>query len=293
MGHLNMRIPSRSRALIIATLVLCTAAGCATGSDPVTRAYLEDAAEAIDNDRLEEAKIMAQLAVERNPNMRESRSLLAQVHRDLASRAVAQDEPLQARQHWEKAGEVEPSRQRRAQDYLQALELAIALFEADLEIAKLATLAVEADPTLIAARRHAALHWDNANEKDLAIDHYLWLWSAFPDDLQVGLRLGMLYLGTGRLADANAVFNVVLSRDPHNVQAALNRAVALEEMGLRGEAREVYEAILSHFPDNPSLLLRYAGFLERIGETRRAERLMDRAYEQMPGVERREMRRLR
>lgn len=288
-----MRIPTIIRAILIALVLAALNTGCASGPDPVTRAYIEDANEAIDNDRLEEAKIMAELAVERNPNLRDSRALLAQIHRSLAAEALDEERPRDALKHLEQAGLHEPSRLVRARDYMAAVEFAIDLHVNSDEIGRLASLAVEADPSHIEARRQAALHLDNANAHTEALVHYLWLWSAFPEEVPLGLRLGMLYMSEGLYSDANAVFESILARDSQNVQAALNRATALEEMGRIGDARQTYDDIIGQFPDNPSLLLRYAGFLERIGETRRAELLKDKAYDHMPGVERRELRRLR
>ncbi|MFU8805993.1 MAG: tetratricopeptide repeat protein [Bradymonadaceae bacterium] len=288
-----MPMPLRSRALPIALLSVILCIGCATGPDPTTQAYIDDAHEAIGNSRFDEAKVMAELAVERNPHLRESRELLARIHRDLAMEATEKNHHGEAMKHWIKAAEYEPSRVQRAQNYMNAVELGPWLNAPPAQIAELATLAVEADPSLIEARRQAARHWDDAGETSHAIEHYQWLWSAYPDELQLGIRLGMLYLSADRLGDASAVLAAVLSADPLNVQAAMNRAAALEKMGARGEARQVFEEILEQFPDNASILLRYSAFLERMGETRRAANLRDRAHEHMPGVERREMRRLR
>src|SRR5690606_32418823 len=116
---------------------------------------------------------------------------------------------------------------------------------------------------------------------------------ADPERVPIALRLGMLYLEAGRFVDAVAIMGQVLAREPDNVQAALNRAEAYEHLRNPAEARAHFTSLLERYPDNANILFRYAAFLERQGDVHGAHAARERAQDTMPGVERRELRKLR
>ncbi|MBA2663960.1 MAG: tetratricopeptide repeat protein [Bradymonadaceae bacterium] len=280
---------------IIALLLLSSClvySSCNHGKDQ-SKAYLEDAQEAIRDARWDEAKVMAELALEDHEDHREAREILAHIHRGQAEVAREAGELSIAYQHHADAGAAEPSRMLRAKDYLAAVTLGMEIGRPADELAPLAEQSTMADPTSLSAHLLAAQLWEDTTEPERAIDHYLWAWAADPGQLQTGLRLGILYLGAQRFWDAAGVLGQILESDPQNVQAAVNRADALEQVRDPHGARQVYEDILTHYPDNSAILFRYAGFLERQGELRSSERMRDKARDTMPGVERRQLRELR
>ncbi len=279
-------------ALLLVTLILA-GWSCNHKSD-ASKAYLQDARDAIAEARWSEAQAMAELALEEEKESnRETRQTLAEIHRGQAEVALEAGEPDIAFEHYLAAGDSEPARVARAIDYLKAVEAGTLAHRPSTELAPIATRSTEADSSSTQAHLIAARLWEDTPDSKNAINHYLWAWAADPTQLPTGLRLGILYLTHQQFSDAAYVLGQVLAADPTNVQAAINRADALEQAGDRHAARQTYTEILAKFPENAGILFRYASFLERIGEKSAANTLRNQARDTMPGVDRRELRKLK
>lgn len=276
--------------LLIASIL--SFVGCNHGPDPGS-AYLADAREAIAQARWNEAQAMAELAVEQQETDREALQTLAEIHRGQAQVALDADEPDIAFQHFQAAAEAEPSRVLRARDLLDAVHAGQLANRPATELAPIATLATRTDSSSTQAHILAARLWEDTPESQNAIDHYLWAWAAEPTQIQHGLRLGILYLTHQQFNDAAYVLGQVLDADPSNVQAAINRAEAFEQARDIHAARHTYQEIIAQFPDNAGILFRYAAFLERIGEHAAANTLRNQAQDTLPGIDRRELRKLK
>lgn len=278
-------------ALLIIALLLA-GWSCNRNPDP-SQAYLQDAREAISNAHWSEAQAMAELAIEQKEADRETRETLAEIHRGQAQVALEADEPDIAFQHYLAAGDSEPARVARAHDYLKAVEAGTLANRPATELAPIATRATEADSSATHAHLIAARLWEDTPDSQNAINHYLWAWTTDPTDTQTGLRLGILYLTHQHFNDAAYVLGQVLAADPTNVQAAINRADAFEQNNAPQAARLTYQQILEHFPENAGILFRYATFLERNGEPDAANAIRNQARDTMPGIDRRDLRKLK
>lgn len=284
--------PKSTFALTLVALVLL-GSSCNHNPDP-GKAYLQDARDAIADARWSEAQAMAELAAQEEKEAnRETLQTLAEIHRGQAEVALEAGEPDIAFEHYLAAGDSEPARVPRAADYLKAVETGTLANRPATELAPIATRATEADSSSTPAHLIAARLWEDTPESQNAINHYLWAWAADPSQLHTGLRLGILYLTHQQFSDAAYVLGQVLAADPTNVQAAINRADALEQAGDRHAARQTYKEIHDQFPENAGILFRYASFLERIGEKSAANSIRNQARDTMPGVDRRELRKLK
>ncbi len=86
----------------------------------------------------------------------------------------------------------------------------------------------------------------------------------------------------GKAADALALLDQALARDPDLLPAAINRVAALSETGRAEEARALGETLLQSHPDQPELLLNTANALLQLARGREAARLLKKALAVKP-----------
>ncbi|WP_230470526.1 tetratricopeptide repeat protein [Lujinxingia vulgaris] len=273
-------------AATLATLLTTTA--CAHKPGP-GELYMADARAALESDRPDEARALAELALdETDISERDALLLLASTHRALAERALAEDRPEDAIARLREAASVEPATAQRRTDLRQALTIAA---EITLPADRLQPLLSDAlvlfpdDPEL---HRAAARAFEELGRPDDAIAHYLWIWTASPGDRQAGLRLGILLLSEGRHREALPYLNTLYQAHPDDLQVGLNLTDALEHLNRPSRATEVFEELLERIGEQPGLLFRYAAFLERQGRPDDARQMQDRARDAMPALQQRD-----
>ncbi len=273
----------------VVLIALFLVGGCANskenGDDLVDRAQQAKQAEQFD-----EAQQLAERALEEGKKIHQTQQILADLARRRAAIAVEQDNFADAHQAYVEASELEPSRARRADDLLDAIDAGRNAGMVDADLLPLAVAAVDGRPHDQSLRREIARIAEDQGDRTLAIEHYLWLFSADPDDTRSGLRLGVLYLADDRPADAASVLRRVVDADPDNTQAALNLARALAAISRHDEAAQLYSELSERFPENPAILRQFAAFEEERGNYRRARQLREKAEQAQPGLEPREMR---
>lgn len=278
------------RLWVALLLVFCVACSGADRRDPqaVAKAKL-----ALERGDLENARMHAEGAYHVTPDDPEARRVLAAVHRELGDRAENSGKFARASDAFVRAAEREPMRKQRASDYRRAYENGRNAGRDASVNAQLLLRSLDADPADLAARLEAATAFDELGQPRVAIEHYLYVWEADRTATAVGMRLGVLYALTGAHSDAEAIFRRVIEHEPDNVQAHLQLADVYERAGRGQRSRLIYEDLTRRYPDNPVLLFRYADFLEHAGDLRAAERLRAKAQDELPGVDRRKMRKLK
>lgn len=281
-------IRSTVRLLVVAAAL----AVCSCKSGPTATDYLDDARRAMEASRLDEAKTYVDMAEEKGARSRSAAVTYADIERKLAERALEREEFEKAFRHYTEAGDRDPRRKKQAAAYIRAVEVGQKGGLSADKLAPIARRAVDANPSSARAHRLNGQLWDEAGEADKAIRSYLWLWQADHSRADVGRRLAALYRQVGRLGDAAAILRQLIEAQSESAQATLNLAQIYAEMGDIERARALFEQLIADHPDKPGILLRYARFLAGRGETERARELKKKAYEQMPGVDKRKMREL-
>lgn len=290
-------MPSKVVArLIIVNLVLWTTvliAACSTSSSHESDHYIDEARNAKQADRIDEARALAELAIDEGRRKGEAREILAEIYRLRAAQWIEEEEFLRAHKDYLDAAEHEPTASLRGQDRVDAITYGDAAGLPPEDLLALTLLALQDLPGDSDLRRNAARRAEDLGDHDLAIEQYLWLFSADPEDSRAGLRLGILFMDRERFNDAVSVLERVYELEPDNVQAALNLAAGYTEIRHHNGAVEIYERLLESFPDHPAVLRHYADLEEARGRHGRAQQLRQRAGDASPGVEQREMRPLR
>lgn len=276
--------------VLVACLVL---AGCAATPDDEDDAYLDQAREARDAQNLDEAQQLAQMADDQGHEERETQKILADVARLRAAELLDDGDHRRAYDAYLDAAAHEPSRRARGDDLRDALAAGEQANRPGRELLDVALDALSDAPADADLRRHIARLAEDVGDDQLAAEHYLWLFSADPDDTRAGFRLGILYLGIDRPADAVSVLRRVYDAEPENVQAALNLAGAYGQIQRYEEAVAIFDALLEEHPDHPAVLRSYADFESQRGNEDRARQLEQKAGDASPGVDEREMRPLR
>jgi Tfp pilus assembly protein PilF len=286
-------------ALFALLLGAVSLTGCADRKErpdpapPEAQAYLEDADQKIEEERYTEARALLEVASEEGVSEADIASVSARLERQMARQALADGDNAGAREHFERAADLEPDDEQTFDDLMAALEAGVAIGAPPEELAPLASRAVELRTRSEAAQRHAARLWDDAGDAERALPYYQWLHKVDPDDLQVALRLATLYRANRRLSQARKLFEHVLELDADHVVAALQLADILARLDEHERAAALYEDLVDSHPDRPGILMRYARFLDERGEFDRAEALRERARQASSGPEKRNMRKLR
>ncbi|RVU44133.1 tetratricopeptide repeat protein [Lujinxingia sediminis] len=284
MSHHSWR--GLSSAAILATLL--SSAACAHKPGP-GELYLTDARAALDSDRPDEARALAELALdEEDTSRRDALLLLASTHRALAEKARAEGRPEDAIARLREAAAVEPATAQRRVDLRQALTMAREITLPADRLQPLLTDALNLFPNDPELHRDTARAFEELGRIDDAIAHYLWLWTASPGDRQAGLRLGILLLSEGRHREALSYLNTLYESHPDDLQVGLNLTDALEHLNRPSQATVVFDELLDRLGEQPGLLFRYAAFLERQGRPEDARQMQARARDAMPALEQRD-----
>lgn len=254
--------------------------------------HMREAQMAFERAEYEETIEVTADVLEDNESHREARELKAAAHRKLALSAVDSENFELALEHFVEAARAEPSRARRGQDGLRASKEAQDLGNQELAV-EMAKLAVEADPSSLEIRVHAAKTLDNAGDGKSAIPHYLWAWEVDRKELTMGLRLGALYAQNESWSDSQAIYSRILEISPEHVQAGLGKAEACEKLRDLECAEAQYRQLIEAFPENALLLFRYADFLDREGRTERAAEIRAKAQGELPATRERKLRPLK
>ncbi len=276
-------------ALMLSFLIM----GCASSSSSDEPGLLEQAQAAKEAQRLDEARPLAEQALEEEYREGETKRILAEIHRRMAAEKLSQGDAAGAHASFLDAADIEPTTRLRGSDLIAAFDAGQQAGLADDQLLELALRAIEHIPHDPELRRHAARLAEDLGDDHTAAVHYQWIVSALPDDEGAAFRLGIVYLAIDRPADAAAVLDRVYREDPENIQAALNLAEAYAESDRFYAAQELMELLLDQFPDHPAVLRQYADLEERHGDRHRARQLRQRAIDATPGIEEREMRPLR
>lgn len=100
--------------------------------------------------------------------------------------------------------------------------------------------------------------------------------------LQAGVRMGMHYLHSLRLADARRTFEQLLELTPNKLQPALGLACVYDELGQNNETLRYLTMAQAHDPLDPSIAFALGYCLERAGNTDAAVASYRRAIELCP-----------
>lgn len=274
-NHLNM------------SLVLLSLLGCAGAQTD----HLAQGRSALQAGDIQTAAIEAALAIEFSDDPYAAQKLYAKTQRELASQREQLDDLSGALDHLDRAIEAEPTPAERVDDALHAAELAFRVEGKD-PIDYLSA-AVRFNPSSVEARSAAASAFDEAGMASEAIPHYLWLWDREPTELRYAARLAALYAAEQRYTDAAAVYARILTVQPDNVQAAFGCVDALVALKRFDEAERLLLATKKTYPNNPMVLYRWADFLDSVGREDEAAAVRKTAQGELPGVNRRRMRKLR
>lgn len=300
---MSVRQLRRFASLVLVGLVALGSTGaCKTGdsereatlAEPdEAEGYLEDARDAVDANESEEAEAMLDLAAEAGADERELAEIRARLYRQRALAALDDDQPGRAHEWFVRAADIEPLDGARFEDLMRALRSGQ---DVGLPPADLAPLADHATNIVMSSRdahKMGARLWDDAGEPERALPHYQWLHKVSPDDVGVKMRLATIHARLGHVDRAERLLASIRREQPDNVQAAIKLATLYERTSRNEKAQSLYEGLIDAFPDNSGIYFRYASFLERIGEAERARKIRQEAQERLPGVERRDLRRLR
>ena len=282
------------RIWVVSLFTVCVFAfaGCSGVGKPDPLAP-QKAMSALERGDLQKARMHAENAVHHMPDDPGAKGAMAAVHRALAAKAQTEGQLARASDAYLRAAEREPYRKQRAEDYEHAYECAKDAGRDHATSAQMLLQAVEATPDDVELRATVATIFDELGQANVAIEHYLWVWEADRTRIPIGMRLALLYRATGSESDAEAVFRRVIEADPDNAQAKLLLAEVYEESRRISLARSIYTDLVERYPDNPMVKLRYAAFLQRVGDDRAARKIADDAKDELPGVDKREMRKLR
>ncbi|MBL8877597.1 MAG: tetratricopeptide repeat protein [Phycisphaerales bacterium] len=100
--------------------------------------------------------------------------------------------------------------------------------------------------------------------------------------VQAGMRMGMSYLRSLRLADARRTFEQLLELTPNKLQPALGLACVYDELGQNQESLRFLTMAQAHDPLDPSIAFALGYCLERAGNTDAAVASYRRSIELCP-----------
>lgn len=171
---------------------------------------------------------------------------------------------------------------------------------------------IESTRRVALAQFEAGLAAETRGEMDLALASYRAAWTILPGFVEAAANLAQLLgragryaeceavarealphaaefaplrnalagalLHSGRAAEALAECEFVLARDPKDVVAGGNRAMALVALGRYGDAVMAYIDLAQHAPENPVFRLNFAGLLAELGRAEEAEAMLGPAF---------------
>lgn len=224
---------------------------------------------------------------------RKARALLGELERALAHKAADEGDLQKAYAQHRLAAQVEPEPTRAAQDLIEAIEVGQQIGVMPDELAPLASQAVDLHTSSKQAQRLAAALWDDAAEPARALPYYQWVHKVSPEDISASTRLATILLGEDRIQDARRLFEQIYQAHPDHTIAGIQLAEVYARLGSHARAETLYEELLAANPDSSGILMRYANYLDGRGERARAAELKARAQANMPGIEKKKMRKLR
>jgi tetratricopeptide (TPR) repeat protein len=96
--------------------------------------------------------------------------------------------------------------------------------------------------------------YKSAGETNVALNHYRISLALNPDDNQAREQIGLLLMAGGHWAEAEALFDETLLRDPGDYGAHINLGQILSQLGRQSEAIAQLEAALQNKPDGVDAL---------------------------------------
>lgn len=118
-------------------------------------------------------------------------------------------------------------------------------------------------------QRLAAIYFKNGQVEN-SIQQYDELRRENPENIQVLITLGWLYIETGRFADAVDTFNTAILIHPDNFDDSENETERLITEGHLEEAAQRLENLICEIPERADLLVRYGDVLSMMGATNEA-----------------------
>jgi Tfp pilus assembly protein PilF len=260
---------------------------------PQAMKYLEDARVELAANNFNAARAMIELAAQEGAPDEETGAMMAELERELAKQALAEQNPREAYEHRKLAADAEPEPAKRFDDLIAAIELGRQTGVLPANLAPLASRAVEIKTSSAKAQQFAAQLWDDAGQPQRALPYYQWLHKVEPDDTTTSTRLGTILLGLKKIDAARRIFEKIYRAHPEHVIAGIKLAGIYATLAEFERADALYQKLVQANPDSAGLLIRYSRFLKSRGRNERAAQLEARARQALPGVERREMRELR
>jgi len=212
-----------------------------------------------------EAKTVLAEALQQTADTR----LLADLHQGLAIAAHAQGDEAAALDHLAQALVCDPERIRLELDRGNILEK-LGRYE-DAKAAYQAVL--DRDPINGAAHRALGdLHYRLGEE-----EAFLRSYDTAPRTKQLVLDKAQLLLGAERLEEAEAAFQLLLSRYGDDKQALAGLGVSLMKMGRLAEAASILERALRSYPDSADLYCNLSAALARLGDPEKGSAMAAKA----------------
>lgn len=283
------RLPRHYHGLL--SVLLATA--CSTSSPHPDDLRLREAYLAREAGHIDQATSIAEELTLREHRHDEARELLAALHRNQAHQALTEERFHDAYEGFLLAAEHSLVTHRRARDLRGALDAGEHLNLDPSTKLTILTRLLESDPRDLDLHLATAHLAEDLERFELATHHYLHIYSARPDDLHSGLRLGILFLELNRPLDAAAILEPIHTRQPDNIQAAFNLITAWESLGRTTELEALLQRLLAQHPERPAIYHRYARFLESQGRSDEASQQRQKALEHSPAIKERQMRPLR
>ncbi len=230
------------RTPLLTTLILATAlvfaAGCATAPTPDER--FDQAQQAHDDGDVDRARMLAAASIELGKDTEQTRALLAETLRARAEQNM--DDQLYERAYhgFLDAADNEPSAPRQAKDYARAIA---AGEHDDVDAGRLRELVdktLSLDPENTDWHHLAARLAEDRGDYNTAVEHYLWLYSASPEEFELAFQLAGAYLNADRPSDAASVLEQTLQRQPDDPDAGSKLADAYEELDFHEKAAQLH-----------------------------------------------------
>jgi len=195
--------------------------------------------------------------------------LLVDLHQGLAAAAHAQGDDAAALGHLAQALSCDPERVRLELDRGRILEK-LGRYE-DAKAAYQAVL--DRDPINGAAHRALGdLHYRLGEEKA-----FLRSYDNAPRTKELVLDKAQLLLGAERLEEAEAAFQLLLSRYGDDKQALAGLGVSLMKMGRLAEAASILERALRSYPDSADLYCNLSAAFARLGDPEKGSAMAAKA----------------
>lgn len=265
---------------------------------PEAEKYLKDARAELDAKQYSAARAMIELSALENAAgepvyATQSRAMLAELERTLFEKALNDGDLQKAYSQRILAAKAEPDPAHSAEDLVEAIKVGQQIGVMPAKLAPLASEAVALQTRSKEAQTLAAQLWDDAAQPARALPYYQWLHKVSPDNITAATRLATILLAEQKIQESRRLFEQIYTAHPDHIIAGIQLAEIYAKLGSFERASAVYEKLLAAHPERPAILMRYASYLSARGEQERAAELKARARENMPGIKKKKMRRLR